>query len=309
MPRKRTHQEFISEMKEKRPEVVVLGEYINANTHVPCRCAISGETWSPLPYDVLHGSKCPTCALNGRADKRRKPHHQFLDEMRVKQPNLIVNTVYLGAWRPVECTCLICNTTKDYYPADLLYAGGCWTCGNKKIGEKLSMRLDTFLQKLSDVSTDIEYVDGFVNASSAVNVRCKICEHLWSPKAQSLLQGYGCPVCRQSHGEKAVDKYLHEHDIDHIHQKEFDGLVGLGGRNLSYDFYFPLYNTLLEYQGVYHDGTASNQTDVEFCKQQEHDHRKSEYAKNHSIQLLEIWYYDFDNIISILDDFFTTQND
>ena len=237
MPRKRTHQEFINEMKEKRPEIVVLGEYINATTHVLCYCTISHDTWSPLPYDVLHGKKCPTCALKGRADKRRKPHQQFVDEMKIKHPNLVVNTQYRGAWQPVECTCLTCNTTKNYYPANLLYSG-CWICGNKKIGEKLSMELDTFLQKLSVVSPDIEYVDGFVNASSPVNVRCKICGHSWSPKAQSLLQGYGCPICRQSHGEKEIDKYLHENNVNHIHQKEFDGLVGVGGRNLSYDFYF-----------------------------------------------------------------------
>lgn len=308
MPRKRTHQEFINEMKEKRPEIVVLGEYVNATTNVLCYCTISHDTWSPLPYDVLHGKKCPTCALKGRADKRRKPHQQFVAEMKIKHPNLVVGTQYRGAWKPVECTCLTCKTTKNYYPAHLLYSG-CWTCGNKKIGEKLSMELDTFLQKLSVVSPDIEYIDGFVNASNHVNVRCKICGHPWSPKAQSLLQGYGCPICRQSHGEKAIDKYLHEHNVNHIHQKEFDGLVGVGGRNLSYDFYFPQYNILLEYQGGYHDGTASNQTEEQFCKQQEHDRRKSEYAQNHSIQLLEIWYYDFDNIVSILDDSFTIQND
>ncbi len=31
-------------------------------------------------------------------------------------------------------------------------------------------------------------------------------------------------------------------------------------------------------------------------KQQEHDRRKKQYAKNHGIKLLEIWYWDFDNI-------------
>ena len=85
MPRKRTHQEFISEMKEKRPEIVVLGEYIDACTNVQCHCTISNETWSPLPYDVLHGSKCPTCALKGRVDKRRKSHQQFVNEMKIKR--------------------------------------------------------------------------------------------------------------------------------------------------------------------------------------------------------------------------------
>ena len=38
----------------------------------------------------------------------------------------------------------------------------------------------------------------------------------------------------------------------------------------------------------------------QFKIQQEHDKRKKEYAKLHNIKLLEIWYYDFDNITEIL---------
>ena len=65
----------------------------------------------------------------------------------------------------------------------------------------------------------------------------------------------------------------------------------------------PAYNLLIEYQGQYHDGTASNQTKKQFLQQQEHDHRKREYAKYNNIELLEIWYWDFDRIEQILDEF------
>lgn len=34
--------------------------------------------------------------------------------------------------------------------------------------------------------------------------------------------------------------------------------------------------------------------------QDEHDKRKRNYAKEHNINLLEIWYYDIDNIEDIL---------
>ena len=69
---------------------------------------------------------------------------------------------------------------------------------------------------------------------------------------------------------------------------------------MSYDFYIPKYNILLEYQGEYHDNTARNQTKQQFKIQQEHDRRKKEYAIKHNINLLEIWYYDFDKIEEIL---------
>ena len=40
--------------------------------------------------------------------------------------------------------------------------------------------------------------------------------------------------------------------------------------------------------------------ELKFARQQEHDRRKREYAKQNNIDLLEIWYWDYDNIEDIL---------
>lgn len=85
-----------------------------------------------------------------------------------------------------------------------------------------------------------------------------------------------------------------------VWQKKFDGLVGVGNGLLSYDFYLPNYNLLIEYQGGFHDGSVKFQTDEGLKKQIEHDNRKKEYATKKHINLLEIWYDDFDNIDCIL---------
>ena len=73
---------------------------------------------------------------------------------------------------------------------------------------------------------------------------------------------------------------------------------------LSYDFYLPKYNLLIEYQGQFHDGniTGDYQTEEMLEIQQEHDRRKRQYAIDHNIELMEIWYWDFDNIENILHD-------
>ena len=111
-----------------------------------------------------------------------------------------------------------------------------------------------------------------------------------------------CPYCeRPTRGEQRIIDYL---DCfmknQYIYQQYYDGLVGINGGQLSYDFYLPTYNLLIEYQGELHDGTADKQTSEEFEIQKEHDKRKREYAKAHNIDLLEIWYWDFDNIENIL---------
>lgn len=41
-------------------------------------------------------------------------------------------------------------------------------------------------------------------------------------------------------------------------------------------------------------------TKEDFERQLEHDRRKREYTKQHNINLLEIWYYDIDDMEEIL---------
>ena len=70
---------------------------------------------------------------------------------------------------------------------------------------------------------------------------------------------------------------------------------------LSYDFYLPQYNLLVEVQGEQHERPIRQfGGEEQFQKQIEHDKRKREYAKSHGYKLLEIWYYDYNNIEEIL---------
>ena len=88
-----------------------------------------------------------------------------------------------------------------------------------------------------------------------------------------------------------------------IPQKEFDGLIGLGNKNLSYDHYIPKYNLLIEYHGGQHEKFTRgiHKTMKDFEKQLEHDNRKCIYAENNNINLLIIWYWDYDKIEEILE--------
>ena len=89
-------------------------------------------------------------------------------------------------------------------------------------------------------------------------------------------------------------------------KKRFDDLLGTGNGLLSYDYYLPQHNLLIEYQGVQHETPTKfhSSTDLEanaaLEKQKMHDEIKKAYAKDNNIDLLEIWYYDFDKIETIL---------
>jgi len=134
---------------------------------------------------------------------------------------------------------------------------------------------------------------------------CKDCGYEWETPIHERSKGNGCPQCRMSKGEKRIKEILDLYNIYYIPQKTFNGLIGLGYGNLSYDFYLPDYNLLIEYQGEMHERFVKgiHKSKNDFDKQVEHDKRKCNYAILNKIKLLEIWYYDYDNIDSIIFDY------
>lgn len=114
--------------------------------------------------------------------------------------------------------------------------------------------------------------------------------------------GVICRNCTSSQLEQETSKILQKYNIKYISQKEYKGLIGINDGNLSYDFYIPSYNLLIECQGEQHQhyckGFHKNKADFE--RQLVHDERKRKYSIDHNINFLEIWYYDIDNIEQIL---------
>ena len=205
---------------------------------------------------------------------------------------------------------------KDYHNSylttcsDFSTGSRCPYCASQKIHPK-----DSFAQYHID-NTDKNFIEKYWSDKNTLNpwelsvssgkkiwIKCQNDkEHEdYEIACNKFKIGRRCPKCNESKGERKIREILNTYDIDFIPQKEFSDLVGTSEwKPLSYDFYLPKYNLLIEYQGEYHDGTAKNQTEEQFIKQQEHDKRKRNYAELHNIKLLEIWYQDFKNIETIL---------
>ena len=81
--------------------------------------------------------------------------------------------------------------------------------------------------------------------------------------------------------------------------KIFDDLCSERGKYLNYDFYIEDRKTLIEYQGEYHV-KQHDKTEESYKNQLNNDALKRNYAIINGYKLLEIWYWDFDNIEQIL---------
>ena len=298
-----TTEQFVLKMSEINNDVEIIGEYTNCKNKIKCNCKIHNEIFDITPDHLMQGETgCKQCISIKNHLSGLKTHDMFINEMLDINPNIIILGEYSGANKRIKVKCKICKHIWEPIATSLLSGIGCPECAHQQISQRMVKQFDDFKVDLFKYNPNITYIDGYVSASNTVRTRYNICGYEWYPiaKAISNRNAVGCPICCQSHGEKRIFSYLSENKIDFQPQKTFNDLVGIKGGLLSYDFYLPKYQLLIEYQGEFHDGTVHFQTEEKLKSQQEHDRRKRNYAKNNDYKLLEIWYWDFDNIEEIL---------
>ena len=88
--------------------------------------------------------------------------------------------------------------------------------------------------------------------------------------------------------------YFINHSIYYKSQQKFDDLRGVHNGLLSYDFYLPDYNCLIEFQGEQHEKSIKYFGKEKFKSQIEHDKRKREYAENNGYKVIHIKCYNSD---------------
>ena len=160
---------------------------------------------------------------------------------------------------------------------------------------------EDFLEKYWSNKNTLDPYEIYKGSEIKIWIKCLECNDSYYIRCANFTYGYRCNICNKSKGELVIREFLYNNSIEFIPQKTFNDLVGLGNGYLSYDFYLPKYNLLIEYQGIQHKEKMEYFGGNEgFAIQQEHDKRKKEYAEKNNIQLLEIWYWDFDNIDKIL---------
>ena len=186
----------------------------------------------------------------------------------------------------------------------------CPYCAGKKIHIKDSFAQwginkygEDFLDKYWSKNNNVNPWTIHPQYNGYIYLICQWCNREYKIKANNFYNGCNCNICNKSAGEINIYSFLEKYNIKKEPQKTFNDLIGINNGLLSYDFYLPEYNILIEFQGQHHDGTMYKkgfQTKEQFNRQKEHDRRKRMYAIENNIRLLEIWYWDFNNINNIL---------
>ena len=287
--------------------VLIDTEYKNAHTKMTFLHNIEecGHEFSMTPNSFLRGNRCPYCKYIKNGIKSRKSQNQFEEEVKkLKGDEYSVIGVYTKSKEKIKMKHNICGREFDIFPSWFLQGHGCTYCTKENVLKSITKSQHEFEQEIKRITNDNYCVIGeYVNTHTEIELQHKYCNTIFKVKPTMFLSAkVRCPICtKNSNGEIAIRQYLDCLNINYKVHKTFTDLFGIGGGHLSYDFYIQNLNLLIEYQGKQHDKPIEYfGGKKQFEIQQEHDKRKRDYAKEHNIELLEIWYYDFDNIENIL---------
>lgn len=252
---KRTHVQFVNELKDKNSYVEVVGIYKNVETDIEVKCLICGENYFSNPQRLLRGSVHKKCSLIVKPrdkSKYRKSHQQFLNEINALNKNVELLTEYIDQKTKVLIKCKKCGDERFVFPDVLLRKNGtgCFVCSMEIAKLKMRKTHDTFVDEVSQLNPHIEIISLYTKQDEKIDVKCRICGYKHTIMAQKLLTRiYNCPICSDkiSFPNRFMASILKANNIDFESEKIFDW-----SDNKRYDFYIPSTSTIIEMNGEQH---------------------------------------------------------
>lgn len=300
MTRIKTQEEFEQEVENKyNSDFKCIGEYKGANTKIKFQHKC-GYTFEATPKYLLKYGRCRQCLLKVKGMRARKTQEQFEQEVReVHGDSIEVISEYEHVRKNVTVKHVECGNEYTIRPDSLLRGSKCKKCLHNRYSVEYRKTTEEYSKELHEVSQgEYSLISEYDGAYTKVQLKHKECGHEYWVTPHMFYRGRRCPKWNFSKGEVLVEKVLNSLEVTFESQKEFDDLRSI--KNLSYDFYIPEYNVVIEYQGKQHYKPVKHfGGEKTFKIQQKNDSIKREYAKEKGIHLLEIPYtkYTFESIL------------
>lgn len=168
---------------------------------------------------------------------------------------------------------------------------------------------DEFILELIEKrGTEFTPLEEYISAKTLIRVKHNKCGYVWRVSPDHLLNRRdNCPSCtylgNNSKGNKAVEDYLIANNINYEKEKKFNGLKGIEKHNnLRFDFYLPILNICIEYDGEQHyKAIELFGGEAQYKIQVKNDNIKNKFCKENNITLIRIPYYELNNIPTFLD--------
>lgn len=274
---------FISNSIEKHGDKYdySLVNYIDSRSNVTIICPIHGE-FVQYANSHLQGIGCPECYGNKKMNtesfiiKAKEKHGNKYDYSKVR---------YINSNTKVIIFCKL-HGEFEQIPKSHLRGRGCPRCVGK---DKTHNQLIQDFKAVHGDTYDYSLVE-YIKSKKHVKIICST-HGIFEQLPNFHLKGSGCPICKESKGERLISNYLDDKNIKYIRQKRFEDCKDK--YTLPFDFYLPEHNLCIEYDGIQHFEPCEYFGGVDgFDERIKKDQIKTDFCKINNISLLRISYKD-----------------
>lgn len=288
MGRRKTSVEFISECNIQYNNFYdySLINYINNKTKIKIICPIHGEFEQTPDKHLNRKVGCNKC-INHSIVKTNNYLKTLIDRFNEKHNNFYDYSLVKGVNSQTKIK-IICPIHGEFEqtPNNHLFGYGCSGCGGTK-----RMTNNDFINKAIKIhgnNYDYSLID-YINYQSKVKIICPKHGIFEQSFTKHCIRKQGCPICKESKGEREIRNYLIENDIKFIPQHVFNGCKNI--KFLPFDFYLTDYNTCIEYNGLQHYEPIKYFGGEKKLKQQIiNDDIKDTFCKDNNINIYVIKY-------------------
>jgi len=300
-----THEQFVKKfnLMDKAKYIEIRSRYIGSKNKIKCYCKIHDYEFDDIPNELLRKRRkgCKYCGRQSQSKSMSTTHEQFMERFNQSKAFGTISILgkYTGANNNIDVYCEIHKYHYKANPYSLLKCSGCFKCKIDNHGGLVRMTNDEYDNRIFAINQNIKRVDDYICRRTKIKHKCLVCEHEWLVKPGNTLKGRGCPECSESHLERSVSNYLRNNNILYSVQKQFDDCRNINP--LKFDFYLSDFNILIETNGRQHyEPVEYFGGEEDFKKQHQRDQIKRDYCKKQNIKLIEIPYWDANNIDDIL---------
>lgn len=172
---KKTHEQYLQELKNCNKNVDLLEEYNGANTPILHKCKLCGYEWMLRPSDALHGKGCKFCGYKRMSLLTKRTHEEYINALLLINKNIEPIETYINVDTPIMHKCKICGHEWKIKPNHTLSGHGCKICAEKNNGGMKRKSIDQYINELNQINPNIKLIDKYINADTKILHQCKIC--------------------------------------------------------------------------------------------------------------------------------------
>lgn len=205
----KTTESYLMELKEYgNGEFTSNSEYHNNQTNMEYVHTVCGESFNRTPANFKKNQSCPHCnKRNGAKERAKKGKLEkwtpeiFNTKMKEKFDGVFeVIGEYKNADTKIKFKHLECGRTFSAPPTRVLNGyHGCTHCKHEEKFGKQRKTQEDFEKELEEKHPGMFKVLGkYISTGESIKVQCKICNHVWNPKAGHLVHdtyNTDCPNC------------------------------------------------------------------------------------------------------------------